>query len=55
VLEDAPSGVQGSILANMQVVMIPADYLSEELKSKATVCLRSLEEFKPETFGLPPF
>lgn len=53
--EDAPNGVQGAISAGMQVVMVPADYISEELKSKATFVLRSLEEFEPEMFGLPPF
>lgn len=55
VLEDAPNGVQGALSANMQVVMVPADYISDEQKSRATLVIRSLEEFKPELFGLPPF
>lgn len=54
-LEDAPNGVQGAVSANMQVVMVPADYISEEHKSKATLVIKSLNEFKPELFGLPPF
>lgn len=55
VLEDAPNGVQGAISANMQVVMVPADYISDQLKSKATLAIKSLNEFQPELFGLPPF
>jgi hypothetical protein len=39
----------------MQSVMVPADYITEEQKSKATVVLKSLEDIKPELFGLPPF
>lgn len=55
VLEDAPNGVQGAVSAGMQVVMVPADYISDELKSKATAVIKSLEDFQPELFGLPPF
>lgn len=54
-LEDAPNGVQGAVSANMQVVMVPADYISDELKQKATIAIKSLNDFKPELFGLPPF
>lgn len=54
-LEDAPNGVAGAISAAMQVVMVPAEYISEELKGKATMAIKSLNEFQPELFGLPPF
>jgi pseudouridine-5'-monophosphatase len=39
----------------MQSVMVPADYVSEELRKEATIVLKSLLEFKPEIFGLPAF
>ncbi|CAG9800272.1 unnamed protein product [Chironomus riparius] len=55
VVEDAPNGVQGAISAGMQVVMVPGSLISEENRSKATIAIKSLEEFKPELFGLPSF
>lgn len=55
VLEDAPNGVEGALAAKMQVVMVPADYISDEFKSRDTIALKSLNDFKPELFGLPPF
>lgn len=51
VFEDAVNGVEGARAAGMQVVLVSKD----EKSPLATLQLRSLLEFKPELFGLPPF
>jgi len=55
VFEDAPNGVRAACLAGMQSVMVPDKMVAEELRTEATIVIDSLEHFKPELFGLPPF
>lgn len=55
VFEDAPNGVKAAISAQMSVVMVPDKIVLDEHRKAATVVLDSLEEFRPEAFGLPEF
>ncbi|XP_055308872.1 probable pseudouridine-5'-phosphatase [Sitodiplosis mosellana] len=57
VFEDSPNGVRAGISAGMQAVMVVPDpkLVTPEQQNEATIVLESLEQFKPELFGLPKF
>lgn len=55
VFEDAPNGVKAATTAGMQCVMVPDEHVPPEMCTLATQVLKSLKDFKPEDFGLPPF
>ena len=55
VFEDAPNGVTAAVAAGMPVVMVPDPRVSAEDRQAATQVLKSLVDFDPAEWGLPPF
>ncbi|CAH1781760.1 unnamed protein product, partial [Owenia fusiformis] len=56
VFEDANNGALGAINAGMQCIWIPDKQADQsQLRDKVTQILNSLEEFVPESFGLPAY
>ncbi|PNH12161.1 Pseudouridine-5'-monophosphatase, partial [Tetrabaena socialis] len=57
VFEDAPNGVQAALAGGMRVVLVPYPGFPDEIAAGAgaTQVLKSLEGFRPEEWGLPPF
>lgn len=54
VFEDAPAGVQAARAAGMSVIAVPDPNLDERVFGDAHQVLRSLEQFDPAGWGLPP-
>lgn len=58
VFEDAPNGVIAAVRAGMHVVMVPDFTYSkppEAVEDQISFVLKSLEDFEPETMGLPSY
>ncbi|VDM49606.1 unnamed protein product [Toxocara canis] len=58
VFEDSPNGIRAAVAAGMRAVMIPDPRYAtapEDLKDRITMVLKSFDEFKPESLGLPPY
>lgn len=54
--EDSPTGMVSALSAGCQTILIPDPKIDRSnLPMKPTMILNSMEEFKPETFGLPSF
>ncbi|XP_076312120.1 pseudouridine-5'-phosphatase-like isoform X1 [Tachypleus tridentatus] len=53
VFEDSIAGVEAAVAAGMPVVMVPSKDVDITLCQKATLVLNSLQDFRPEEFGLP--
>ncbi|XP_074599172.1 pseudouridine-5'-phosphatase-like [Brevipalpus obovatus] len=55
VFEDSGNGVLAALAAGMQVVQVPDPAIIAHNQAKPTLIIDSLENFKPEIFGLPRF
>ncbi|KAK6739033.1 hypothetical protein RB195_020861 [Necator americanus] len=56
VFEDSPNGARAAVAAGMQCVMVPDPVFREQSRAlNVSKILSTLEEFKPEEFGLPPY
>lgn len=55
VFEDSVMGVKAARAAGMQVVMTPDPRVPIASRRNATMVIKSLADFQPELFGLPPY
>ncbi|KRZ25907.1 Pseudouridine-5'-monophosphatase [Trichinella pseudospiralis] len=53
--DDSVSGALSGIAAGMQVVLVPDESLDKSKYPNVTCAIKSLFDFKPEWFHLPPF
>ena len=54
--EDAVSGAEGAAAGGMQCVLVPErNNMTPENSVWGTQLLQTMEEFRPEDFGLPEF
>jgi hypothetical protein len=57
------TGVSAAVESGAQVVMVPQKHFDvgethkkiQEVRPRLAALLKSLEDFKPEEFGLPPY
>jgi pseudouridine-5'-monophosphatase len=55
VFEDSPAGVEAAKAAGMSVVAVPDPHMKDEAYPGADQIIRSLNEFDPAPWGLPPY
>lgn len=56
VFEDATNGVNAALAAGMQVIFVPDKWTDlRNVHVKPTQTIKSLNDFKPELYGLPPW
>ncbi|KAJ2999820.1 hypothetical protein HDV02_001598 [Globomyces sp. JEL0801] len=57
VFEDSRSGVEAGLNAKMQVIWVPDSRLplDDHMKTQCSKVLKTLEDFNPILYGLPPF
>jgi pseudouridine-5'-monophosphatase len=54
VFEDSPSGAEAGANARGIVVAVPDPIMSHDRYPRARLIIKSLQDFSPEAFGLPP-
>ena len=55
VFEDAPSGAEAAIAARMSVIVVPPSGMDYKFYKNASQIIPSLNEFDPQSWGLPRF